>query len=127
MRYTPSGQAVTNFSVATNRAYIGADGQLVKETIWFKVAAWGKQAESCNQYLKKGTKVLVEGRLVPDPKTGGPKIWQGQNGPGSSYEVTANAIRFLSSREEGSSDNGDNGEQGKSQPAAESSGEAIPF
>jgi single-strand DNA-binding protein len=100
MRYTPSGQAVTNLSVATNRQYTGSDGQQVKETTWFRVAVWGKQAETCNQYLKKGKMVLVEGRLTPDPKTGGPRIWQGQNGPGAAYEVTANTVRFLSSRGE---------------------------
>lgn len=97
MRYTPSGQAVTNLSVATNRQYTGSDGQQVKETTWFRVSVWGKQAESCAQYLKKGRMVLVEGRLTPDPKTGGPRVWQGQNGPGAAYEVSANTVRFLSS------------------------------
>jgi len=100
MRYTPSGQAVTNLSVATSRKYTGSDGALVQETIWFKVSVWGKQAETTNQYLRKGSKVLVEGRLVPDAKTGGPKIWQGQNGPGASFEISANTVRFLSSRGE---------------------------
>ena len=80
MRYTPAGQAVTNFSVATSRQYTGSDGNQVKETIWFRVSAWGKQAETCNQYLKKGSKVLVEGRLTPDPSTGGPRLWQRQDG-----------------------------------------------
>ena len=106
MRYTPGGQAVTNFSVATNRQYTGSDGQPVKETIWFRVSTWGKQAETCNQYLKKGSKVLVEGRLVPDPATGGPRIWTKQDGSaGASFEVSASTVRFLSSRgeaEEGS-------------------------
>jgi single-strand DNA-binding protein len=101
MRYTPSGQAVTNFNLACNRQYTDANGQQVKETIWFRVSAWGKTAETCNQYLQKGSKVLVEGRLNPDPKTGGPHIWQGQNGPGASYEVTASTVRFLSSRQDG--------------------------
>lgn len=101
MRFTPSGQAVTNFSVATNRQYNGADGQLVKETIWFRVSTWGKQAETCNQYLKKGSKVLIEGRLVPDKETGGPRIWTKQDGSaGASFEVSASTIRFLSSRGE---------------------------
>ncbi len=77
MRYTPSGQAVTSFSVATNRQYTNNNAETVKETIWFRVSAWGKQAETCNQYLKKGSKVLVEGRLTADPATGGPRIWTG--------------------------------------------------
>lgn len=97
MRYTPSGQAVTNMNVASSRSYTGSDGQQVKETVWFRVSVWGKQAESCNQYLKKGRMVLVEGRLNPDAKTGGPRVWQGQNGPGATFEVVANTVRFLSS------------------------------
>jgi single-strand DNA-binding protein len=102
MRYTPSGQAVTSFNVATNRQYTGSDGNLVKETIWFRVSVWGKQAETCSQYLKKGSKVLVEGRLTPDPNTGGPRVWSRQDGTsGSSFEVNANTVRFLSSRGEG--------------------------
>ena len=105
MRYTPSGQAVTSFSIASNRRYTSSNGEQVNETIWFRVSAWGKQAEICNQYLKKGSKVLVEGRLTPDKNTGGPRIWQKQDGTsGSSFEVTAGTIRFLSSR--GESDSG---------------------
>jgi len=101
MRFTPSGQAVTNFNVATNRQYTGSDGQPVKETIWFRVSTWGKQAETCNQYLRKGSKVLVEGRLVPDKETGGPRVYTRQDGTtGSSFEVSASTVRFLSSRGE---------------------------
>lgn len=101
MRYTPSGQAVTNFNVATNRQYTGSDGNQVKETIWFRVSTWGKQAETCNQYLRKGSKVLIEGRLTPDASTGGPRLWQRQDGStAASYEVSANTVRFLSSRGE---------------------------
>ena len=74
VRYTPSGQPVTSFSVATNRQYTNNAGETIKETLWFRVSAWGKTAEVCNQYLKKGSKVLVEGRLMADPATGGPRI-----------------------------------------------------
>ena len=63
MRYTPSGKPVTDFSVAVNRQYNGADGQPVKDVVWFKVSTWNRQAEICNEYLRKGAKVLVEGRL----------------------------------------------------------------
>jgi len=101
MRYTPSGQAVTSFSVATNRQHTANSGEQVKETIWFRITTWGKQAEICNQYVKKGSKVLVEGRLTPDQTTGGPRIWNDQSGsPRASFEVTANTVRFLSSRSE---------------------------
>ena len=58
MRYTPSGQAVTNFSVATTRKWSDGNGQTREETIWFRVATWGKLAEVCNQYLAKGVKYL---------------------------------------------------------------------
>ena len=101
MRYTGSGQAVTSFSVATNRQYTSSSGEQVKETIWFRVSAWGKQAEICSQYLRKGSKVLVEGRLTPDPATGGPRMWQAQDGQmRTSFEITAQTVRFLSSRGE---------------------------
>lgn len=105
MRYTPSGQAVTSFSVATSRKYTGANGEQAEETIWFRVSTWGKTAEICNQYVKKGSKVLVEGRLTPDKSTGGPRVWTKQDGTAqASFEVTANTVRFLSNRVEGKSD-----------------------
>ncbi len=124
MRYTPSGQAVTNFSVATNRQYTGSDGQLVKETIWFRVSTWGKVAENCNQFLKRGSKVLVEGRLVPDANTGGPRVWKRQDGtPSASFEVSASTVRFLTARGEDESMAAPAGE-GPGQP---SEGDDIPF
>ncbi len=124
MRYTPSGQSVTNFSVATSRQYTGSDGNQVKETIWFRVSTWGKQAEACYQYLKKGRKVLVEGQLTPDAKTGGPRVWQGQNGPNASYEVRAQTVRFLSSK--GEDEGGTTGDTGVGAQETESEGD-IPF
>jgi single-strand DNA-binding protein len=104
MRYTPSGQAVTSFSIAVNESYTNANGEKVKKTIWFRITAWGKQAEICNQYLKKGQQVLVDGRMSADPNTGGPKIWTKQDGTaGSSFEITAQTVRFLSTRADGDS------------------------
>jgi single-strand DNA-binding protein len=101
MRYTPSGQAVTSFSVASNRRYTSSNGEQVNETIWFRVSAWGKQAEICNQFLKKGSRVLIEGRLTPDKASGGPRIWQKQDGTSAaSFEVTAQTVRFLTTRGE---------------------------
>ncbi|HEX9013428.1 MAG TPA: single-stranded DNA-binding protein [Anaerolineaceae bacterium] len=108
MRYTPSGQAVTSFSVATNRQYLNNAGQQVKETIWFRVSVWGKQAETCNQYLHKGSKVLVEGRLTPDQATGGPRVFSRNDGTtGSSYEVNASTVRFLTPKGENEGMGGD--------------------
>jgi single-strand DNA-binding protein len=96
MRFTPSGQAVTSFSVATSRSYTNNSGQKVDETTWFRVSVWGAQAESCNQYLSKGRPVLVVGRLRPDPQTGGPRVFTRKDGTtGASYEVNAMNVRFL--------------------------------
>ena len=63
MRYTPQGTAVTDFSVATSRAYTDGTGERREETDWFRVSAWRQLAELCNQYLQKGSLVYVEGRL----------------------------------------------------------------
>ena len=121
MKYTPSGQAVTSFSVATNRQYTSSNGEQVKETIWFRVATWGKQAEVCNQYVKKGMKVLVEGRLTAEKSTGGPRIWKKSDGePAASFEVTASTVRFLDKK----SDDGSTGETSQEIKVSE---EDIPF
>ncbi len=106
MRYTPNGTAVTQLSVATSRKWTDASGQLKEETAWFRVSVFGKQAETCNQYLAKGRKVLIEGDLVVDEKTGGPRVYQRKDGTyGASFEVRATTVRFLSPKGE-SSDNG---------------------
>ena len=96
MRFTPGGQAVTSFSVATSNSYTNNAGQKVDETTWFRVSVWGAQAESCKQYLSKGRPVLVIGRLRPDPQTGGPRVFQRNDGTtGASYEVNAQNVKFL--------------------------------
>lgn len=101
MRYLPSGQAVTDLNVATNRVYTDSNGQKVTETSWFRVAVWGGMAEAVNQYLRKGSKVLVEGYLKPDPNTGGPRVWTRKDGtPSASFEMTAQNVTFLSSKKE---------------------------
>lgn len=127
MRYTPSGQAVCHFNVATNRRWTGNDGQQQEETVWFRVSTWGKLAEVCNQYLSKGRRILCEGRLTPDRETGGPRVWQDQNGNWrASYELTAMEVKFLSSR--GDSDSG--GDYGGDSGPGEAPGlteDEIPF
>ena len=111
MRYTPNGQAVCNFSMATGRTYT-SNGEKITETEWHNITAWGKLAEIVNQYVKKGSKVLVEGRLTPDAASGGPRIWTDQSGnPRASFEVTASTVRFLSSKGE-SSGGSEGGEAG---------------
>ncbi len=98
MRYTPSGTPVTNFSVATNRRWTNQQGEQQEETAWFRVSCWNRLAETTNQYLNKGQQVLVEGRLRPDPDTGGPRTWTRNDGTvGASYEINAFAVKFLGS------------------------------
>ena len=63
MRYTPNGQSVTSFSIASSRKYTTSAGEQREETEWFNVSAWGKLGETCNQFLTKGRQVYVEGRL----------------------------------------------------------------
>jgi len=89
MRFTPNGNPVTSFRIATNRAYTAPDGERKQETEWFTVIAWSKLAESCNQFLTKGQRVYVEGRLRT-------RTWEGQNGQKRSrVEVVANRVLFL--------------------------------
>jgi single-strand DNA-binding protein len=105
--------------VATSRQYSGSNGQQVKETIWFRISAWGKLAETCSQYLHKGSKVLIEGRLQPDDK-GNPRTYQRTDGTtGANFEVTAQTVRFLSSRGEG--------EGSEVAAGGSAEGEEIPF
>ncbi len=73
LRTTPSGQSVTSFSVATNRRYRDASGEIQESTEFHNVVAWGKLAELCVQLLKKGSGVLIEGRLQT-------RSWEGQDG-----------------------------------------------
>ena len=89
MRYMPSGDAVTSFSVATNRRYRTRDGEQRDETEWFRVNAWGRLAETTNQYLEKGSLVYVEGRLSSRP-------WQTQDGQlRAGNEIFAQELKFL--------------------------------
>jgi single-strand DNA-binding protein len=125
MRYLPDGAAVTNLNVATNRKWTDpATGQAQEETTWFRVSVWGKQAEACNEHLSKGRQVLVEGRLKPDPTTGGPRVYARQDGmAGASFEMTADTVRFLGG---GNGSGNGNGAGIPYAPAAQEEDE-IPF
>jgi single-strand DNA-binding protein len=91
MRYTPSGSAVTSFNVATNRRYSTSGGEQREETEWFRVNAWNRLAETCNQYVTKGRKVYVEGRLSSRP-------WIDRDGqPRAGNEIFATDVNFLDS------------------------------
>ena len=91
MRYTPSGKPLTKFRVATNRSWTSADGEKQTETEWFNVVAWGKLAEICNQYLSKGQRVYVEGRLHT-------RHWTDEDGNyRSATEIVTNEMIMLDS------------------------------
>ena len=89
MRFTPNGNPVTSFRVATNRVYTTPEGERKQETEWFAVVAWNKLAEQCNQFLTKGRLVYAEGRLRTH-------TWESQDGQ-KHYrtEIIANRVTFL--------------------------------
>lgn len=129
MRYMPDGTAVTSINVATDRRWTDrSTGQPTDETTWFRVSVWGRQAESVNQYLSKGSLVLVEGRLRPDPQTGGPKTFTRQDGTvGASFELFAENVRFIGGRgDSGGSAGFDSSQGGGGRPAAQEEDD-IPF
>lgn len=118
MRYTPSGKAVANFSLAVSkRGGKDADGNRTEKTTWFRVAVWDKMAESLSPYLLKGQQVLVEGELED------PRIYQDRKSGENrvSLEVTSRDIRLVGKRTEGS------GVATESTQAGEMSDEDIPF
>ena len=89
MRYTPNGTPVTSFRIATSRSYTTGGGERKQETEWFSVVAWNQLAEQVNQFLTKGRKAYVEGRLKSHS-------WEGQDGV-TRYrnEIIANQVLFL--------------------------------
>lgn len=94
-RYTSGGQAVANFSVATDETYKDRNGERQKRTEWHKIVVWGKQAEIAQQYLKKGSLVFIEGRIQS-------REWQDKEGQKrTSFEIVATNFRMLGGRGEG--------------------------
>lgn len=89
MRFTPSGRPVTSFRIATTRTYMSPEGERKQETEWFSVVTWNKLAETCNQFLAKGRRAYVEGRLRTHS-------WEGQDGQRRfRTEIVANRVIFL--------------------------------
>ncbi len=89
MRYTPSGTAVANFNVATTERFTNRNGERDSRTEWHRVVAWGRLAEICNQYLKKGKQIYIEGRLQT-------RNWEDQSGNKRyTTEVIANNMVML--------------------------------
>jgi len=99
-RYTGGGQAVANFSLATDESYKDRNGERQKRTEWHKIVVWGKQAEIAQQYLKKGSLIFVEGRIQS-------REWQDKEGQKrTSFEIVANNFRMLGGRAEGAAAGG---------------------
>lgn len=89
MRYTPNGNPVTSFRLATTRNYTAGDGERRQETEWFTVVTWNRLAELCNQHLSKGRKVYVDGRIQS-------RSWEGRDGVTRfRVEIVANQVLFL--------------------------------
>jgi len=96
LRYTNSGSAVANFSMATNESWTDKSGEKQEQTEWHRIVAWGRLGEICNQYLKKGSKIYIEGRLQT-------RSWDGQDGQKRyTTEIVAREMQMLDSRGEGS-------------------------
>jgi len=95
LRYLPSGQAVASFGLATSETYTDRAGQRQERTDWHNVVVFGKQAELCGQYLKKGRQVYVEGRIST-------REYEAKDGSGKRYrtEIVAQRIQFLGGRRE---------------------------
>ncbi len=90
LRYTPSGQAVANFTVATNEQWTDKSGQKQERTEWHRIVVWGKQAENCGEYLSKGRQVFIEGRLQT-------REWNDKEGKRNfTTEIVADRVVFLS-------------------------------
>jgi len=94
MRFTPSGTAVTNLGLAVNREYTTKEGERKKEVAFIRIVTWGKQAQSCQEHLKKGSSILVEGRLQS-------RSWEtAEKEKRNTLEVTAERVHFLTRRTE---------------------------
>ncbi|HET6931616.1 MAG TPA: single-stranded DNA-binding protein [Candidatus Acidoferrum sp.] len=94
-RFTSGGQAVANFSVATDETYKDRNGERQKRTEWHKIVVWGKQAEIAQQYLKKGSLIFIEGRIQS-------REWQDKEGQKrTSFEIVATNFRMLGGRGDG--------------------------
>lgn len=94
-RYTSGGQAVANFSIATDETYKDRNGERQKRTEWHKIVVWGKQAEIAQQYLKKGSLLFLEGRIQS-------REWQDKEGQKrTSFEIVATNFRMLGGRSDG--------------------------
>ena len=115
LRFTPSGAPVCNFDLAVNRSYTTQSGEKKDEVCYITIVVWGKQAESCREYLHKGRPALVEGHLQQ-------RSWETPEGQKrSKYEVVAERVLFVGARKE------PGGEGEAIRPPYETAEEEIPF
>ncbi len=121
MRFTQSGMAVANFSLATNERWVGQDGNRQERTEWHNIVAFGKLADICGQYLKKGKLVFIEGRLQT-------REWDDRDGnKRRTTEIVANNMQMLESRSGGESYSEDSGESDRSAMEIGITDDDIPF
>lgn len=118
LRYTPSGEAVCNFSLAVNRSWTDrATNEKREETTWWKVAVFGNQAETVNQYVSKGSVVLVKASRIKSSAWVDPN----DNTIRTALECTADRVRFISTKNQSGAGHEDDYEQDEPAPAASSS------
>jgi single-strand DNA-binding protein len=109
VRYTPGGQAVANFNIATSERFNNKAGEKEERTEWHRIVAWGKLAEICQQYLKKGKQVYIEGRLQT-------RQWEDQQGQKrQTTEIVAQTMQMLGRAGEGGAPMGGGGGDFQSQ------------
>jgi len=119
LRYTPGGQPVASFPIATTERWNDKNGQAQKRTEWHNIVVWNKQAELANQYLKKGRPVYIEGRITT-------RSWDDRDG-NKRYktEIVANTVQFLSGGSGGGAD-GDAGSVSSAGPVDTDTPAAAP-
>ena len=92
LRHTKDGTSVCNFSMATTESWINKEGEKDQSTVWHRIVVWGKQAEKCEEFLNKGSGVLVEGSITTKKYTGTDGIER------TSFEIRASKVNFLDKR-----------------------------
>ena len=121
LRYTQAGQPICSLRVATDESYTDKDGNRVERTEWHSVVTFGKTADHCNQFLRKGSLVYVEGKLAT-------RKWQDQNGQDRyTTEIRADRVQFLDRKETGPQKPAQRNERGKAQATVMDDMDTIPF
>lgn len=109
IRYTQSGTQVATFNIATTEKFKGQDGKVQEHTEWHKIVAWKRLAEICGEYLSKGSRVYIEGKIQT-------RKWQDQNGHDRySTEIIARELKMLSPRQQAGGSQGTGGQSGGGQ------------